>query len=87
MHEHPEWFTTRADGSIAYAENPPKKYQDIYPLNFDNDPEGLYAEVLRVVRLWIDHGVTHLPGRQPAHQAGPVLGVADRARSRATTPR
>jgi starch synthase (maltosyl-transferring) len=55
--EHPEWFTTRADGSIAYAENPPKKYQDIYPLNFDNDPEGIYAEALRVVRLWTDHGV------------------------------
>jgi starch synthase (maltosyl-transferring) len=55
--EHPEWFTTRADGSIAYAENPPKKYQDIYPLNFDNDPEGIYAEVLRLVRLWMDHGV------------------------------
>jgi starch synthase (maltosyl-transferring) len=55
--EHPEWFTTRADGSIAYAENPPKKYQDIYPLNFDNDPEGSYAEVLRIVRLWMDHGV------------------------------
>jgi len=56
--KHPEWFTTRADGSIAYAENPPKKYQDIYPLNFDNDPEGIYAEVLRVVRHWISHGVT-----------------------------
>ena len=56
--EHPEWFTTRADGSIAYAENPPKKYQDIYPLNFDNDPEGLYAEVRRIVHHWIDHGVT-----------------------------
>jgi starch synthase (maltosyl-transferring) len=55
--EHPEWFTTRADGSVAYAENPPKKYQDIYPLNFDNDPEGIYTEVLRVVRLWMDHGV------------------------------
>ncbi|MEU2948196.1 alpha-1,4-glucan--maltose-1-phosphate maltosyltransferase [Nocardiopsis alba] len=55
--EHPEWFTTRADGSIAYAENPPKKYQDIYPLCFDSDFEGLYAEVLRVVRHWIDHGV------------------------------
>jgi starch synthase (maltosyl-transferring) len=55
--EHPEWFTTRADGLIAYAENPPKKYQDIYPLNFDNDPEGIYAEVLRIVRLWMDHGV------------------------------
>lgn len=56
--EHPEWFTTRADGSIAYAENPPKKYQDIYPLNFDNDPEGIYAEILRIVQIWIDRGVT-----------------------------
>jgi len=54
---HPEWFTTRADGTIAYAENPPKKYQDIYPLNFDNDPEGLALEVLRVVRHWMAHGV------------------------------
>ena len=56
--EHPEWFTTRIDGTIAYAENPPKKYQDIYPLNFDNDPEGIYAEVRRVLQVWIDHGVT-----------------------------
>ncbi len=55
--EHPEWFTMRVDGTIAYAENPPKKYQDIYPLNFDNDPEGLYAEVLRVVRHWVAHDV------------------------------
>jgi starch synthase (maltosyl-transferring) len=55
--EHPEWFTVRADGSIAYAENPPKKYQDIYPINFDNDPEGIYAEVERIVRLWMSHGV------------------------------
>jgi starch synthase (maltosyl-transferring) len=55
--EHPEWFTTRADGTIAYAENPPKKYQDIYPVNFDNDPEGLFVEVLRVLRHWMDHGV------------------------------
>ncbi|MDX6257471.1 MAG: hypothetical protein QOJ11_3805 [Frankiales bacterium] len=55
--KHPEWFTVRADGTIAYAENPPKKYQDIYPLNFDNDPEGIYAEVLRIVRLWVSHGI------------------------------
>ena len=54
---HPEWFTTRADGTIAYAENPPKKYQDIYPINFDNDPEGIYQEVLRVVQHWMKHGV------------------------------
>jgi starch synthase (maltosyl-transferring) len=55
--EHPEWFTKRADGTIAYAENPPKKYQDIYPLNFDNDPEGIYAEMLRIVRHWMSHGI------------------------------
>ncbi|HZC61415.1 MAG TPA: alpha-1,4-glucan--maltose-1-phosphate maltosyltransferase [Streptosporangiaceae bacterium] len=55
--EHPEWFTKRADGRIAYAENPPKKYQDIYPLNFDHDPGGIYTEVLRIVRLWMAHGV------------------------------
>jgi starch synthase (maltosyl-transferring) len=54
---HPEWFTTRPDGSIAYAENPPKKYQDIYPINFDNDPTGLYAEVLRICLHWAEHGV------------------------------
>lgn len=57
VREHPEWFTTRADGSIAYAENPPKKYQDIYPLNFDNDAAGLYAECLRIVRHWMSAGV------------------------------
>jgi starch synthase (maltosyl-transferring) len=55
--EHPEWFTTRADGSIAYAENPPKKYQDIYPINFDDDPAGIYTEVARIVRMWMSHGV------------------------------
>jgi starch synthase (maltosyl-transferring) len=54
---NPEWFTKRADGSIAYAENPPKKYQDIYPLNFDNDYPGLFAEIYRVVTLWIELGV------------------------------
>ncbi|WP_319458161.1 MULTISPECIES: alpha-1,4-glucan--maltose-1-phosphate maltosyltransferase [unclassified Mycobacterium] len=55
--DHPEWFTVLPDGTIAYAENPPKKYQDIYPINFDNDPAGIYQEVLRVVRFWISHGV------------------------------
>ena len=56
--EHPEWFSKRPDGSIAYAENPPKKYQDIYPINFDNDPVGIREEVLRIVRYWISVGVT-----------------------------
>ncbi|WP_184890545.1 alpha-1,4-glucan--maltose-1-phosphate maltosyltransferase [Actinomadura welshii] len=55
--QHPEWFTTRADGTIAHAENPPKKYQDIYPLNFDHDPEGLYTEIRRILHHWMNHGV------------------------------
>nr|WP_310795675.1 maltotransferase domain-containing protein [Herbiconiux moechotypicola] len=57
VEEHPEWFTTLPDGSIAYAENPPKKYQDIYPINFDNDPDGIRAEALRVLEHWIALGV------------------------------
>ncbi|MGW8379635.1 alpha-1,4-glucan--maltose-1-phosphate maltosyltransferase [Streptomyces sp. ODS28] len=62
--EHPEWFRHRPDGSIAYAENPPKKYQDIYPLNFDGngggDPaafRGIVRETLRILRFWMDRGV------------------------------
>jgi starch synthase (maltosyl-transferring) len=55
--EHPEWFTALPDGSIAYAENPPKKYQDIYPINFDRDPVGIREELLRVIRFWMDKGV------------------------------
>ncbi|MEU9360514.1 alpha-1,4-glucan--maltose-1-phosphate maltosyltransferase [Streptomyces sp. NPDC048301] len=55
--EHPEWFHHRADGSIAYAENPPKKYQDIYPIAFDQDMSGIVTETVRVLRFWMDHGV------------------------------
>lgn len=51
------WFMVRADGTIAYAENPPKKYQDIYPVWFDGDPEGLYEEVLRIIHFWADRGI------------------------------
>jgi len=58
LHDHPEWFTTRIDGTIAYAENPPKKYQDIYPINFDNDPDGIRAECLRLMEFWVSKGVT-----------------------------
>ncbi|RNE48384.1 maltotransferase domain-containing protein [Corynebacterium alimapuense] len=55
--EHRDFFTELADGTIAYAENPPKKYQDIYPLNFDNNPKAIYEEVYRVVKYWTDLGV------------------------------
>ena len=56
--DHPQWFKHRPDGTIAYAENPPKKYQDIYPLVFDQDYRGLYNAVRDVIQKWIDHGVT-----------------------------
>ena len=59
VHEHPEWFYRRADGTIRYAENPPKKYEDIYPINFDcADWRGLWQALLEVVRFWVAHGVT-----------------------------
>jgi len=68
---HPEWFTKRADGTIAYAENPPKKYEDIYPINFDNDYPGLFAEIYRIVTFWIEHGITIFrvdnPHTKPVH--------------------
>jgi starch synthase (maltosyl-transferring) len=57
VEKHPEWFHHRADGSIAYAENPPKKYQDIYPIAFDSDLRGLVRETTRVLRYWMAHGV------------------------------
>ena len=58
VREHPEWFRHRPDGSIKYAENPPKKYQDIYPLNFES-PEwlSLWHELRDVFLFWISHGV------------------------------
>jgi starch synthase (maltosyl-transferring) len=56
--EHPQWFVHRPDGTIRYAENPPKRYQDIYPFNFDTeDRAGLDAALLEVMRFWIGHGV------------------------------
>ncbi|MFK4150328.1 alpha-1,4-glucan--maltose-1-phosphate maltosyltransferase, partial [Streptomyces sp. NPDC004065] len=57
VHKHPEWFHHRPDGTIAYAENPPKKYQDIYPIAFDADMDGLVAETVRILRHWMGHGV------------------------------
>ncbi len=58
VQEHPEWFLHRPDGTIQYAENPPKKYQDIYPLNFETDQaEALWHELTNVVLFWADHGV------------------------------
>jgi starch synthase (maltosyl-transferring) len=58
VREHPEWFRWRADGTVQYAENPPKKYQDIYPLNFTSPAwRELWNELRRVVLFWMEHGV------------------------------
>jgi len=58
VREHPEWFRRRPDGTIKYAENPPKKYQDIYPLNFESDDwQSLWRELKRIFEFWIGHGV------------------------------
>ena len=56
--EHPEWFRQRPDGTVQYAENPPKKYEDIYPLNFETDDwEALWAELKSVVLFWVEQGI------------------------------
>ncbi|WKD32515.1 alpha-1,4-glucan--maltose-1-phosphate maltosyltransferase [Streptomyces xanthophaeus] len=57
VEKNPQWFRHRADGTIAYAENPPKKYQDIYPIHFDTDMAGIVEETCRILRHWMDHGV------------------------------
>ncbi len=58
VREHPQWFRHRPDGTIRYAENPPKRYQDIYPLNFHTaDWEALWRELLHVTLFWVEHGV------------------------------
>ncbi|POX38660.1 alpha-1,4-glucan--maltose-1-phosphate maltosyltransferase [Streptomyces sp. Ru73] len=57
LDKHPEWFHHRPDGTIAYAENPPKKYQDIHPIAFDADFRGLVKETERLLRFWMDKGI------------------------------
>lgn len=67
----PQWFNKSSDGTIACAENPPKKYQDIYPMNFDDDYQGILKETLRIIRLWVSKGVTIFrvdnPHTKPIH--------------------
>ncbi len=59
VREHPEWFRARPDGTIQYAENPPKKYQDIYPFDFESsDWQGLWRELKSIFEYWIEQGVT-----------------------------
>jgi starch synthase (maltosyl-transferring) len=72
VHEHPEWFFKRPDGTIKYAENPPKKYQDVYPLNFHNPSwRTLWDELTSVIEFWCEHGVRIFrvdnPHTKPVH--------------------
>ncbi|PYC78413.1 alpha-1,4-glucan--maltose-1-phosphate maltosyltransferase [Streptomyces tateyamensis] len=82
VNKHPEWFSHRIDGSIAYAENPPKKYQDIYPINFDQDFDGLVVETLRLLRHWMAHGVRIFrvdnPHTKPVHFWEKVIAEINR---------
>ncbi|WP_030419247.1 alpha-1,4-glucan--maltose-1-phosphate maltosyltransferase [Streptomyces sp. SCSIO 75703] len=83
VHKRPEWFHHRADGTIAYAENPPKKYQDIHPVAFDTDMDGLVAESVRVLRHWMGLGVRIFrvdnPHTKPVVFWERVLGEINRA--------
>ncbi len=82
--EHPDWFHVRPDGTIQYAENPPKKYQDIYPLNFwCEDRVGLWNACRDVVLYWIEHGVHTFrvdnPHTKPLHFWGWLIEEVKRA--------
>ena len=92
--EHPEWFNRRPDGTLKYAENPPKKYQDIYNVNFDcEDWRGAVGRAARRRALLGRPRREGLPRRQPAHEAVRLLGVAHRRgarrapRRRSSSPR
>ena len=76
--EHPEWFNRRPDGTLKYAENPPKRYQDIYNVNWDcEDWRGLWEALLEVVRFWVDRGVRVFRVDNPHTKPVGVLGVDD----------
>ena len=75
LKQHPQWFKRRPDGSMRYAENPPKKYEDIVNPDFACEDAGALWNALRdVVLFWIDQGVKHFPRRQSPHQAIPRSG-------------
>jgi len=72
VREHPEWFKKRADGTIQYAENPPKKYQDIYPFDFEtSDWQALWTELKSVMEFWVQQGVTIFRVDNPHTKAFP----------------
>ena len=80
LKQHKDWFNWRPDGTIRYAENPPKKYEDIVNVDFyaPGAIPDLWIALCDTVLFWARQGVQAVPGRQPAHQVVPVLGVDDR---------
>ena len=83
VHEHPEWFFKRPDGTIKYAENPPKKYQDVYPLNFHNPTwRKLWDELTSIIEFWCGHGVRIFrvdnPHTKPVHFWEYLIGRVQR---------
>ena len=85
--EHPEWFQRRPDGSLKFAENPPKRYQDIHNVNWETTTARALGGAARRGAPLVRGRSHDLPSRQPAHQAGAVLGVADRRGPRRTPTR
>ena len=78
LDEHPEWFHRRPDGTLKYAENPPKRYQDIYNVNFESEDWREPLAALRdVVLFWVGHGVRVFRVDNPHTKPVAVLGVAD----------
>ena len=88
MKEHPEWFRKRPDGTIQYAENPPKKYQDIYPIDFESDDwEALWNELKSVIEFWCEQGVRIFRVDNPHTKAFPLLGMGHRRNQEALSRR
>ena len=77
VRDHPAWFRWRPDGTVQYAENPPKRYEDIIPFDFETeDWQSLWEELKSVFLFWVEQGGLHLQGRQSPHKAVPPVGMA-----------
>ena len=87
VHDHPEWFFKRPDGTIKYAENPPKKYEDVYPLNFFcEDWQALWEEMTSIILFWAEKRVRIFRVDNPHTKAGGVLGISHREGARDNIP-
>ena len=86
MREHPQWFRRAADGSIQYAENPPKKYQDIYPFDFESDDwQAMWQALAGVFEYWIAQGVKIFRVDNPHTKSFALLGMGHQRRCATVT--